>query len=171
MCDLGAKLGHYLTVDFDKALLDIFVGLTARAYTGVAHVFVETYLLVRIGQRHFVFDAFGTRSEALAASGEAGVVAVVVVGALTRTALMISVGPLLTGLISSALALVVVVGSLLTGLVSSALALIVVVGSLLTGLVSAAFSLIIVVGPLLTGLVSAAVAVVVVVRPLLARLV
>ncbi len=164
--DLGAELGHYLAVDLDQALLDEFVGFAARADAGIAHIFVETDLFVGIGYGHFVFHAFGARSEALATAGESVVVlavavveralsgaTLVVVGTLTT---LIVVGALLSGttlVVVGTLAALVVIGALLALLIS-ALAALVVVGTLLALLISALTALI-VVGTLLTGLIAA----------------
>lgn len=163
---LCAELSHNLSVDFDQTLLDEFVGFASRAYAGIAHIFIETYLFVGVGYGHFVLNALRTRSEALATAGETVVVLAVAVVEwplsgtsliveLSLTALIV-VWPLLALTALSALAVIlsltalVVVWTLLTGLISTLTAL-VVVGALLALLIST----LVVVRPLLTGLISA----------------
>ena len=64
--DFCSEFGYNLTVYLNKALTDEFVGLAARAYTGVGHVFVKANLFVWIGNGLFVFNRFRARDEALA---------------------------------------------------------------------------------------------------------
>ena len=125
--NLGTELGNDLTVDLYKTLLDEFISLATRAYTGIGHKLVQTYLLVRIGYRHFILDAFRTRNETLALtrSIEAAVAAL-------RTIVVIAA--LLTVIVVTALT-IVVVAALLT-IVVAALTIIV-VAALLTVVVTA----------------------------------
>ena len=153
--DFGAEFCHDLAVDFHQTLLDEFVGLTTRAYAGIAHIFVETYLFVGIGYRHFVFYRLGTRSETLATSGERTTLLTLLVAALTLliatlltllvAALTLLIATLLALLVSTLLALLI--AALLTLLIAT-LALL--IAALLTGLITA---LTLLVAALLTGLI------------------
>ncbi len=162
--NLCAELGNNNSVDLHKSLLDIFISFATRAYAGVAHIFVEADLLVRIGQRHFVLDTFGARSKALATSGETGAVVLVVavaVGALVGTSLVVilalttlvvAVGALAAVVILALTALVVAVGALALVVVLALTTLVVAIGALLALLIAA---LVVAIGALLTRLVTA----------------
>ena len=112
MCNLCAEFCNDLSVNLHETLLDKFVGFATRAYTGIAHELVETNLFVGIGQRHFIFNAFGARSEALATSGEHAALALhLSVGTLLVASLALLVSALT--LLVTALALLVATLTLL----------------------------------------------------------
>ena len=159
VCDFCAEFGHYLAVYLDQSLLDEFVGFAARAYAGVAHIFVKTNLLVGVKYGHFVFDAFGARCEALAAAGETVVIvlvrtAVVIVFVVSSLLVLAVVTSLLT-VVVTALSVIVVSAVLLTVVVASLTvisALLVVVTSLtvvVTSLVLTVVAVLSVVGTVL----------------------
>ncbi len=133
--DFGAELGYYLAVDFHQSLLDEFVGLTARAYTGVAHKFVQTDLFVRVRNGHFVLYALGTRHKALAAVGHAVLLLVVVVG----LAVLVVIATL--AVVISTLTVLVVVATL--AVVISALTVLIVVAVLTVLVVVATLAVVI----------------------------
>ncbi len=157
---LCSEFGHDLTVDLNQTFLDKFVGLAARAYSGVGHELVKTDLFVGIGYRHFIFDALGTRHETLALrtveTTRTPLLLAVAIRALTLLAVVISaltviVVAALTGLIAAIALGTVIVGTLLiaalTVIVVAALTVVivrtVVVGTLLvalTGLIAALLS-------------------------------
>ncbi len=134
VCDFGSEFGYDLSVDLHQSLLDEFVGFAARAYAGVAHVFVEAYLFVRIVDFHFVFHGLGPWHEAFAACGEAclsgTLVAVVAIGTLAALIIVI-IGALLIAAGALATLVIVVVGALLVP--AGALAALVAVGALTVG--------------------------------------
>ena len=126
MAYLGTQFGHYIAVDLDKSLLDVFIGFATRAYARIGHEFVQTNLFVGIGYRHFVLYALGTRSEALALARERIVFLVVTVLAFT----LIVVSALLGTIIVFVLAVIVVIAALLV--VAALLTIGVAVAALLT---------------------------------------
>ena len=149
--NLGAEFGDDLAVYLDKALLDELVGLAARAYAGVAHELVETDLFVGIGNRHFIFDALGTGSEALSAAGEHAL-ALLHASALLIAALTFLIASLTLGTLLVATLLAGLITALLTGLVATFAALIaaLALGTLLVATLTALIAAL----ALLTGLVA-----------------
>ena len=129
MCEIFVRARHHLAVDLDETLLDIFVSLTARAQTGIGHELVETNLLVRIGNRHFVFYAAGTRSET-AASLRHAILVLTRIGFL-KALLTVVVIATLTVVVIAALTVVVI---MITVIVVTALIVAVI---LWTGLIAA----------------------------------
>ena len=167
---LGSEFGNHLPVDFHQPLLDKFVGLTARAQTGIGHELVQTDLFIGIGKRQFIFNALGARSEALALAHGAFLEAVALhpsgAAVLIVTALLV-IATLLTiivaGLITALLIVARLVASLLVVTVVASLLAIVV-----TGLVTALLIVARLVASLLVVTVVATLLVVTVVATLLA---
>ena len=167
VCDFGSEFGYDLSVDLHQSLLDEFVGFAARAYAGVAHVFVEAYLFVRIVDFHFVFHGLGPWHEAFAACGEAclsgTLVAVVAIGTLAALIIVI-IGALLIAAGALTSLVIVVVGALLVA-AGALTTLVVVVGALLVP--AGALATLVVVGALLVPAGALATLVIVVVGALL----
>ena len=141
--NLHAEFGNDLAIDFDKALLDVFISHTARADAGVGHELVQAYLHVGIDSWLLIDDALGLGCEAHLGLGT------LALGTLLVTALLaLLVAALLALLVAALLALLVatllalLVTTLLTGLITALLTGL--ITALLTGLVTA----------LLTGLVA-----------------
>lgn len=140
---LCSEFGDNLAVDLDKSLLDKLVSLAARAYSGICHELVETYLLVGIGYRHLIFDTLGTGHKALALTRHTEIVLAVVVLAVTTLTVVIVVAALTVVIVTSLT--VVVIASLTVVIVVTALAIVIVVAALTVDIVVTTLAVVIVV--------------------------
>ncbi len=161
VADLCSELSDYLTVDLHKTLLDKFIGLTAGTNSGIAHKFIESYLLVGIGYRHFILYTLWARSEALASSRESSIVILVVIAAV-----LVVIAALTVRVVVAALAVRVVVAALAVRVVVAALTVRVVIAALAVRVVVAALAVLVVVAALTVRVVIAALAVLVIVAAL-----
>ena len=138
-CYLSSKLGHRISIHLDHSLLNQFISLTARAYSGVCHELVQADWFIRVNLRQNVLNALWARSEAhlrtwtlLLAVVAALLLAVVIVAIASTLLAVVAVASLLAvTVVESSLLAVVAVASLLAVVVVASQLAVVVIASLL----------------------------------------
>ncbi len=143
--DFGSQFGHHLTIHSDYSSLDICVGLTTAAHTGIGEELVETNRLIGVDVLLFIFYALlGTVFCVRIIPRRVLTVTIVITTLLALVAALLALVAALLTLIAALLALI---ATLLTGLIATLLTLV----ATLLALVATLLTLI---AALLTGLIA-----------------
>ncbi len=142
--DFGSQFGHHLTIHSDYSSLDICVGLTTAAHTGIGEELVETNRLIGVDVLLFIFYAL---------LGTVFCVRIIPRRVLTITIVITTLLALVATLLALVATLLTLIAALLTGLIAFTLLTGLETFTLLTGLI--AFTLLTgLIATLLTGLVA-----------------